>query len=377
MSQVTLDTLRSQVNEARETPLTETQLQAFAQELDALKKEVQAKIGPDDVVYIETVYQICRLCEVTGRLLLHTSRDPVSWGLGVLFLYVYLQLDNLELHHHAQHGAYDKLPEARRFHSDVYWHNSSVDEESWRYRHNVLHHSYTGQVDRDPDVTYGYYRLSELIDKQVFHTIQPAVLVLNTLGAEGSLGLVSSGLLDFMMHATIPGYEKLNYPSVNKSHDLQALADSLRRHLRKAVPHYAYNYGLFALLAGHRWPQVTLGNLTAALLRNVFTGLIFYTGHMTEQVKHYDWHPSNRAEWYLQQIEGTANVAGSRLFSLLAGHLNYQIEHHLFPKLPPNRLEEIAPKVQAICERYGVNYNTGSFVDQVASVFRRITRYSR
>ena len=40
----------------------------------------------------------------------------------------------------------------------------------------------------------------------------------------------------------------------------------------------------------------------------------------------------------------------------LHGFLNYQIEHHLFPKLPMRKLQEIQPEVQRICERHGVPY---------------------
>jgi NADPH-dependent stearoyl-CoA 9-desaturase len=45
--------------------------------------------------------------------------------------------------------------------------------------------------------------------------------------------------------------------------------------------------------------------------------------------------------------------------SILCGGLDHQIdqiEHHLFPTLAPPRLREIAPRVQQICERYGVAY---------------------
>jgi fatty acid desaturase len=41
--------------------------------------------------------------------------------------------------------------------------------------------------------------------------------------------------------------------------------------------------------------------------------------------------------------------------------LDRQIEHHLFPTLPPARLREIAPEVRAICERHGVAYKTDTW----------------
>ena len=41
------------------------------------------------------------------------------------------------------------------------------------------------------------------------------------------------------------------------------------------------------------------------------------------------------------------------------GNLSYQIEHHLFPDLPSNRYQEIAPKVQEVFERYGLTTPPG------------------
>jgi len=377
MTPDTLNALQDSLQQAKKQPLTEAQLQAFAAELNQLKAEITAQIGSEDVVYIETVHQISRLCELSGRLLIHFSLDPVSWALGVLSLWVHLQLDNLEIHHHAQHGAWDRLPDAKPFHAENYYHNSPVDEEAWRYRHNILHHSYTGQIDRDPDVTYGIFRLSELIDKQYFHAVQPALLILNTLNAGQSIALVSSGLPEFF-NRLIPGYKHKDHAKMYADLTPEQFGEALWKYLRKAVPNAAYNFGLYGLLAGPLlFGKVTLGTLTAILLRDVFTGLSFYTGHMVEGIEHYTQAPRNRAEWYLQQIEGTGNVRANRIVSLLMGHLNYQIEHHLFPKLPPNRLEEIAPQVEALCKRYGVRYHTGSFGEQIASVFRRLSNFSR
>lgn len=352
--------------------LSPEEIKAFAEELNLLKAEVSAKVGEEDIIYVETVDKVARLCEITGRLLLHFSRDPLSWGLGVLSLWIYLQLDNLEIHHHAQHEAWDKLSQAERFHSDNYYHNSPVDEKSWRYRHNILHHSYTGQIDRDPDVSFGFFRMGDFMERQYFHAIQPLMLMLNATQSATSLGIVTSGLQDYIVRL-IPGYRSSDHVPMDESLSFKGFQKSLWQFMRKAVPTAAYNYGLFGLLAGpKRFGQVTLGMMSAELLRNIFTGLTFYTGHMVDGVKHYDQPPANRAEWYLQQIEGTGNVRADRLVSLLMGHLNYQIEHHLFPKLPPNRLEEVAPKVEALCQKYGVRYNTGTFKEQLLSVFKRV-----
>jgi len=60
--------------------LTDAEVKAFAEELNQLKAEVSAKIGDEDLVYLETVAQSARILELAGRLLIHFSLEPVSWS---------------------------------------------------------------------------------------------------------------------------------------------------------------------------------------------------------------------------------------------------------------------------------------------------------
>ena len=61
---------------------------------------------------------------------------------------------------------------------------------------------------------------------------------------------------------------------------------------------------------------------------------------------------------------------------MMTGNLSFQIEHHLFPDLPSNRYKEIAPKVQALFEKYDLPYVTGSLPQQVASAWHKVIRLS-
>ena len=73
---------------------------------------------------------------------------------------------------------------------------------------------------------------------------------------------------------------------------------------------------------------------------------------------------------------GSANISGSKAMHLMTGNLCHQIEHHIFPDLPTNRYAEIAPKVQALFEKYGLNYHTAPMSKQVASAWHRVVRLS-
>ena len=71
---------------------------------------------------------------------------------------------------------------------------------------------------------------------------------------------------------------------------------------------------------------------------------------------------------------GSANLDGPPLFHLMTGNLSHQIEHHLFPDMPSNRYAQVAPKVRALCEQYGLPYTSGSLPRQYGNVLRTIAR---
>jgi NADPH-dependent stearoyl-CoA 9-desaturase len=71
---------------------------------------------------------------------------------------------------------------------------------------------------------------------------------------------------------------------------------------------------------------------------------------------------------------GSSNLTGGPLFHVLSGNLSFQIEHHLFPDLPSNRYQEIAPEVRDLCREFGLEYSTGPLLQQYRQVVRRINR---
>jgi fatty acid desaturase len=80
----------------------------------------------------------------------------------------------------------------------------------------------------------------------------------------------------------------------------------------------------------------------------------------------------SHAEWYLRQMLGAANFKAGPLLAFASGNLCYQIEHHLFPDLPSNRLAEIAVRVQALCDKYDLPYTSGPLVRQYFLTLRTI-----
>jgi len=62
-------------------------------------------------------------------------------------------------------------------------------------------------------------------------------------------------------------------------------------------------------------------------------------------------------EWAVSQVKSSVDYAhGSWLTTFLAGALNYQVVHHLFPSVSQYYYPEIAPIIKEVCQEYGVKY---------------------
>jgi linoleoyl-CoA desaturase len=121
------------------------------------------------------------------------------------------------------------------------------------------------------------------------------------------------------------------------------------------------------------------GNITANIVRNLWTWAVIFCGHFTDQAHIYNQIDANesKGDWYVRQILGSRNIQGNKWFHILTGNLSHQIEHHIFPDMPARHYQKIAPTVQTICDKYNLPYNTGHFSKQFMPVLGRIYHFSK
>jgi len=67
-------------------------------------------------------------------------------------------------------------------------------------------------------------------------------------------------------------------------------------------------------------------------------------------------------EWFRMQCMTTMNVVCPRWLDWVHGGLQFQIEHHLFPRLPRHNLREARDLVKPFCEKFDVPYHEAGFV---------------
>jgi linoleoyl-CoA desaturase len=105
--------------------------------------------------------------------------------------------------------------------------------------------------------------------------------------------------------------------------------------------------------------------------------VIFY-GHFpnAEKFTKRDLEGETKGHWYLRQMLGSSNIDSGPVTAFMTGNLSYQIEHHLFPDQPSNRLAQISVRVRPLCDKYDLPYTTGPLLVQYAKTWRAIAKLS-
>jgi len=343
--------------------LTKQDIENLGLELDAIRAEVVASRGEDDAAYIRKVIDGQRKLELASRAVLLFSLFPPAWLAGTAGLSAAKILENMEIGHNVMHGQWDWMRDPKIHSTTWEWDNASPSEQ-WKHSHNELHHAYTNVIGKDNDLGYGIMRVDEDQRWYPLYLAQPLWNFINACLFEYGIAAY-----DLELGKNLRA-KRRNDP------EFRARAAQVLRKIRGQV---TKDYVLHPLLSGPSAATTLTANAAANLVRNLWTHSVIICGHFPDGVETFERRSivgETRGEWYLRQMLGSANIEGSKLMHLMTGNLSFQIEHHLFPDLPSNRYQEIAPKIRDIFDRYGLNYTTGSLPRQVGSAWKKVFRLS-
>jgi NADPH-dependent stearoyl-CoA 9-desaturase len=339
-------------------------IENLGRELDAIRQQVLDTRGERDARYIRTVIKSQRSLEAGSRLVLLFSLFPPAWLIGAAGLSVAKILENMEIGHNVLHGQWDWMRDPK-IHSTMWeWDNASPAEQ-WKHAHNEEHHTYTNVIGKDGDLGYGIMRVDEDQPWHPFHLGQPLWNGINAV-----LFQYGIAAYDLKLGKNLRNAEGRNNP---------AFRARVKATLRKIGRQATRDYVVHPLLSGPSALTTLTANVTANVVRNLWTHSVIMCGHFPEGVETFAYNSidgETRGQWYLRQMLGSANISGSRLMHLMTGNLSFQIEHHLFPDLPSNRYQEIAPQVKEVFDRHGLTYTSGPLIRQVASAWRKVIRLS-
>jgi linoleoyl-CoA desaturase len=346
--------------------LTEADIEQIGYELDAIRQEVLDTRGANDAAYIRRVIDTQRKIELGSRAVLLFSAFPPAWVLGTLGLSVSKILDNMEIGHNILHGQWDWMRDPK-IHSSVWEWDSATPASQWKHSHNEVHHTYTNVIGKDNDLGYGIMRVDEDQTWQPMYLAQPLWNFINACFFEYGIAAYDLEL-----------GRNLAIPKEKRSAEFKANAKQVLRKIRKQATKDYVVHPVLSIPTGSFLPTLA-ANVTANVVRNLWSHSIIMCGHFPEGVETFEKRSiegETKGEWYLRQMLGSANISGSRFLHLMSGNLSHQIEHHLFPDLPSNRYAEVAPKVQALFEKYDLAYCARPLVPQVYSAWHKVVRLS-
>jgi fatty acid desaturase len=222
-----------------------------------------------------------------------------------------------------------------------------ISRQWWIDKHNE-HHAHPNQLDLDPDVD------------------------IPLLAFEEEQALDKRGLARFIVKyqaALIFPLSLLQAISMLRSSIEFLAAKKAKSTLVEALTICAHFALYFTLLF---W---VLEPLQALLFIAVHRGLfgtymvsIFAPNHKAMPVLERD----SKVDFLRRQVLTSRNVIAHPITDFWYGGLNYQIEHHLFPRLPRNKLKEAQPIIRGFCRDHSIAYHETSVLQSYREILQHL-----
>jgi fatty acid desaturase len=348
------------------THLTDADIENLAAELDAIRLDIEDSCGERDARYIRRTIAGQRALEIAGRLMLAGSSKRSAWWAGTVSLGLAKIIENMEIGHNVMHGQWNWMNDPE-IHSSTWEWDMSGASKHWRSNHNFEHHKYTNILGMDSDVGYSILRVTRDQPWEPFNIGNLLYNAVLALGFEWGIGLQP---IEF---------SKIFKPGPERDITLVQIRELSIKAGRQVFKDYVAFPALTSLSPTASYKSTLKANIVANVIRNIWADAVIFCGHFPDGAEKFtktDMIGETKGEWYLRQMLGSANFDAGPTMRFMSGNLCYQIEHHLYPDLPSNRLHEISVRVRQICDKYDLPYTTGSFLLQYGKAWRTIAKLS-
>lgn len=285
-----------------------------------------------------------------GSYALILSGVPSPLGMWALCLVMGFSMAGLgfTVCHDALHGAWSESPRVNRLLGYVF-DAIGANGYMWRITHNRLHHFYTNVRGYDDDVEVSpLIRLSPHSPRWRMHRYQHIYAF--AAYALSTVFWVFAKDYSYFLRRELGPYRDMKHP-------VSAWAFMIVSKLA----YYALMIALPLTLLDVTWWQFVIGFLTVHLTAGLILGVVFQLAHVVEPTLHPTGAQTNPspAAWMDVQLRCTNDFArDNRFLDWYLGGLNFQIEHHLFPKISHVHYRKISPIVEAAALRHDIPYNS-------------------
>jgi linoleoyl-CoA desaturase len=216
----------------------------------------------------------------------------------------------------------------------------------WNVKHNIIHHAYTNIDGIDDDIDAGILlRLARTQKKLKIHRYQH--------------------LYFWMLYSIL--YIFWIFVSDFSKYFRKKIGDMPLKKMELKDHFYFWFYKTVAISTMLVIPifmvgfvPAIIGFLTMTLCTGLVISLVFQLAHTVEHT-HFPVPAEDNGhledEWAIHQLKTTANFATkNKIISWLVGGLNFQVEHHLFPKISHIHYPAISKIIKNACREYGIEY---------------------
>ena len=238
----------------------------------------------------------------------------------------------------------------------------------WQWKHARFHHTWVNVAGHDSDIDLGVLgRLSPLQPRRPWHRWQHIYL------------WVLYGVTAIRWHL-YGDFRDMITGTVGERPFARPQGWDLAIFVVGKLAFFTLAFGL--PLVFHSVGSVLLFYSLVSAIAGILLALVFQMAHVVEEAA---FPVPNEASqqmdtpWAIHQLETTVDFArGNRVLSWLIGGLNFQVEHHLFPRISHVHYPRVAHVVEATCREYGVPYREHrTFGAGIASHYRLLRRLGR
>lgn len=218
----------------------------------------------------------------------------------------------------------------------------------WKFKHNIIHHTYTNVDGVDDDINRSpIMRMCASQKWMPAHRFQHIYVL--PVYAISSLAWVL--MLDFDKYFKRKIVNTPLQKMDRREHFIFWISKVLYVMFYILIP---------ALVLG--WVPWLIGFVSMHAIMGITLAIVFQLAHVVEDTAFEHVGANDQLqienEWAIHQVVTTANFARrNKIISWLTGGLNFQVEHHLFPRISHVHYPAISAIVQRACQQYNIAYN--------------------
>lgn len=309
---------------------------------------VQGQLHPagNGKLYLKGALQVLSAVALYVVLVFFTPSAVVSILLCII-LGLNLAVIGFNVMHEGGHQTFSKYSWINRM-SAYFLNVLGGNTHYWKIKHNINHHTYTNIEGMDSDIDVKpFMRLHEAQPLHTYHRFQHVYWFL----------LYGISYLAWIFYED---FEKYCSGKVSANSERKRL--SLKEHFifwfTKIMFIGAY---MVVPIIAVGWLSWLAGFLIITFTCGLIISIVFQLAHVIEGTQFHIAEAggeNERQEWALHQISSTANFAtSSKTLHWLLGGLNFQIEHHLFPRISHIHYPAISKMVKEACRESNIVYN--------------------